>query len=118
MQKLLLEGQRAEMLRNGATNAQRPEEPIDFKPVVKLFVPWGAATWLLTELETDDGEDIAFGLCDLGMGFPELGRVSLTEIRQLRGPGGLYVERDIHFRADKTLSQYAADARAKERIDA
>src|SRR3546814_3231519 len=39
-------------------------------PVVKLFNPVGAATWLATEL-ADDG-DTLFGLADLGFGCPEL----------------------------------------------
>lgn len=45
------------------------EDTADFSPVVKLFCPWSGATWLLTELDPDD-PDIAFGLCDLGMGSP------------------------------------------------
>ena len=45
------------------------EADIDFKPVVKLFTPDAQCTWLLTELGNDD---IAFGLCDLGLGTPEL----------------------------------------------
>lgn len=61
-------------------------------------------TWLLTELGRDD---IAFGLSDLGLGFPELGSVSMTELRALGGPLGLPVERDEHFEADKTPSAYA-----------
>jgi hypothetical protein len=86
---------------------------IDFKPVVKLFTPDAQCTWLLTELGNDD---IAFGLCDLGMGSPELGYVCMREIRDLRGPLGLPVERDTHFEADKTLSLYAAEAREHRRI--
>ncbi len=45
------------------------------------------------------------------MGCPELGFVSMREIRDLRGPLGLSVERDLHFEADKTISAYAAAAR-------
>jgi hypothetical protein len=86
---------------------------IDFKPVVKLFTPDAQCTWLLTELGLDD---IAFGLCDLGMGCPELGFVCMHELRDLRGPLGLPVERDLHFDADKTLSAYAAEARQHGRI--
>jgi hypothetical protein len=86
---------------------------LDFKPVVKLFTPDAQCTWLLTELGNDD---IAFGLCDLGLGCPELGFVCMREIRDLRGPLGLPVERDLHFEADKTLSAYAADARARGHI--
>jgi len=37
----------------------------------------GAATWLLTELDSED-PDIAFGLCDLGMQCPELGSVRIS----------------------------------------
>jgi hypothetical protein len=90
---------------------QQPD--IDFKPVVKLFTPDAQCTWLLTELGNDD---IAFGLCDLGMGCPEIGFVCMSEIRGLRGPLGLPVERDLHFDADKNLSAYADEARAHGRI--
>jgi len=86
---------------------------IDFKPVVKLFTPDAQCTWLLTELGLDD---IAFGLCDLGMGSQELGYVCMCELRELRGPLGLPIERDLHFDADKTLSAYATEAREHGRI--
>lgn len=88
---------------------------IDFRPAGKLFVPWGAATFLITEC---DGDGLAFGLSDLGFGSPELGYISLDELAEIRGPGGLRVEEDIHFRPDKTLSEYAADARVHSRIRA
>jgi glycine/D-amino acid oxidase-like deaminating enzyme len=84
---------------------------------VKLFCPWGGATWLLTELDPQD-PDIAFGLCDLGMGEPELGNVSLSEIAAVRGPGGLTIERDLHFKPEKTLQGYADEARELGRIAA
>ena len=90
---------------------QQPD--IDFKPVVKLFTPDAQCTWLLTELGNDD---IAYGLCDLGMGCPEIGFVCMSEIRELRGPLGLPVERDLDFDADKTLAAYADEARAHARI--
>lgn len=89
----------------------------EFKPVVKLFCPWNGATWLLTELDPED-LDTAFGLCDLGMGEPEVGTVSLAEIRNVQGPAGLKIERDLHFKADKTLEQYADEARRLGRIRA
>ena len=79
MSTLLLSDQHARMLKNGKANADRMADDgntQDFWPVVKLFCPWGAATWLLSELDPED-EDIAFGLCDLGFGCPELGSVRL-----------------------------------------
>ncbi|TIW22757.1 MAG: DUF2958 domain-containing protein, partial [Mesorhizobium sp.] len=60
--------------------------------------------------------DIAFGLCDLGLGCPEIGNVSLSELSALRGQLGLPVERDLYFSADKPLSEYADEARRLGRI--
>ena len=76
---------------------------------MKLFTP-DAGAWLLTEIDPED-PDIAFGLCDLGLGFPELGNVSLSEISAVRGKLGLPVERDLYFTAKKKLSAYADEAR-------
>jgi hypothetical protein len=50
------------------------------------------------------------------MGEPELGYVSLVEIAGVRGKLGLPVERDLHFEADKPLSAYGEEARARRRI--
>ncbi len=86
-------------------------------PVVKLFTPDAACTWLLSELDPQN-EDVAFGLCDLGMGQPELGYVCLSELAQLRGKLGLPVERDQYFRPDRTLSGYAEEARLAGHIKA
>src|SRR5262245_786021 len=112
--KLLTQAQREQMLANGRFNASR-ERTRDFEPVVKLFCPWGGATWLLSELDPDC-PDIAFGLCDLGMGFPELGSVSLAELASVKGPGGLAIERDLHFTPTKTLVAYADEAHQSGRI--
>ncbi|MHC2531873.1 DUF2958 domain-containing protein [Bradyrhizobium diazoefficiens] len=87
----------------------------DHFPVVKLFTPDAGATWLITECDPDE-PDRLFGLCDLGLDHPELGWVSLAEIKEVRGRLGLPVERDLHFTADKPISAYAAEARAKGRI--
>ncbi|MGQ0686560.1 DUF2958 domain-containing protein [Bradyrhizobium sp.] len=87
----------------------------DGPPIVKLFTPDGAATWLISEADPDDADRL-FCLCDLGIGFPELGYVSLAEISSVRGRLGLPVERDLHFVADKPLSAYAEEARKQGRI--
>ena len=86
----------------------------DTKPVVKLFFPFGAATWLITERDTET-PDLLYGLCDLGMGEPEIGWVSLAELMSVRRMG-LGLERDRWFRAKKTLGEYADAARAAGRI--
>jgi hypothetical protein len=66
---------------------------------VKLFAPWTNWTWYATEF---DGADTFFGWV---VGFEkELGYFSLSELETVRGPMGLFIERDIHFEP-KPLSQ-------------
>jgi len=81
---------------------------------VHPITPDAQCTWLLTEI--DEGTDLAFGLCDLGLGYPELGYVSINELRTVRGKLGLPIERDLHFEADKPISAYADEARSRGRI--
>ena len=111
--KLLTATIRAQLIRNGRLRQDFASEgrcEPDFLPVVKLFTPDAGCTWLLTELDPHD-PDLAFGLCDLGMGCPELGSVRISELETARGPLGLPIERDLHFTAERTLSAYAAEAR-------
>lgn len=107
---LITAAQRERMLAHGRRTAEGIDH--DPEPVVWLFTPFGPATWLLTELDPDD-PDIAFGLCDLGMGFPELGSVSIAELRSVYRFAVPAVERDRHFRASAPLSAYV-DAAYRE----
>ena len=109
--KLILKAQQQKMLQN---HAKRHENGTPF-PVVKLFYPCGASTWLLTEIDPEDN-DRMFGLCDCGHGFPELGYVSLSELQSFRGRFGIGIERDKWFKADKPLHDYADEARQNQRI--
>lgn len=78
-------------------------------PVVKLFSPVGAATWLASEIDSDG--DTLFGLADLGSGCPELGCFSLAEIAAVRLPFGLVIERDLFFDPLAPLSVWTETAR-------
>lgn len=98
---LLTGNQRDRLLANGR---DRDEDHI---PVVKFFNPFGAGVWLATEL--DDGGDIMFGLADLG--YPELGSWSLEELRSVRLPFGMGIERDLRFTGDFSISVWAETAR-------
>jgi hypothetical protein len=118
--KILTKEIRERLLANGraqrvAIRSMPVPAPLDPRPVVKLFTPDAGATWLLTELDPDD-EDLAFGLCDLGLGEPELGYVRISELDALRGPLRLPVERDLHFSAMRPLSAYYEAAREAGRI--
>lgn len=73
---------------------------------MKLFTPDANATWLLTELDPSE-PDIAFGLCDLGLGYLELGYVRLSELQPVRGRLGLLVEHERWFTGKAPLSAYA-----------
>jgi hypothetical protein len=99
---------RARLLANGA------ERGPDHMPLLKLFNPCGAATWLASELDEDG--DTLFGLADLGFGCPEMGCFSLTEIASVRLPYGLRIERDLHFTGRFPLTTYADAARIAGRI--
>jgi hypothetical protein len=109
--KIITKELQEQLIRNGreqakvkGTSAER-----DFWPVVKLFYPAGAATWLLTEADPDD-PDIVVGLCDLGMGFPEFGTVRLSELESFVGLGELGIERDKFFEAKAPISRYVEEA--------
>ncbi|VBT33937.1 putative lipoprotein [Burkholderia pseudomallei] len=113
MSAFITDEQRFLLLANGRESLQNPD--FDAAPVVKLFTPDAGATWLLTQIDPND-HDHAFGLCDLGMGMPELGWLSVLELATVRGRLGLPIERDLHFRAEKRLSVYTRDARLAGRI--
>jgi len=106
--QLLTKVLREKLLKNGRNRDQ------NHAPVVKFFNPCGAATWLISELDSDN--DTLFGLCDLGMGMPELGSVSLAELVSIRCRAGLGIERDRHWTGVYPMSVYAEAARAAERI--
>ena len=97
-----------------AAQLEGADEP-NHNPVVQIFTPDANCTWLISELDPDD-PDLAFGLCDLGFGCPELGNVRISEITSVRGALGLPPERDRHFTADRSLSAYADLARQNGRI--
>ncbi len=103
---LLTDTQRDRLLANGRDRDQ------DHIPVVKFFNPFGAGVWLATELDEDG--DIMFGLADIG--YPELGSWSLNELRSIRLPFGMGIERDLLFTGDFPISVWAEAAREASSI--
>ena len=102
--KLFTKALYEQLLKNGSNSDK------DHPPVVKLFTPDAQCTWLISEINPKDSE-MAFGLCDLGFGEPELGYIYLPEIQNLRGKLGLPVERDYSFDGKYPMSVYADAAR-------
>ena len=110
--KLITDDLQRRLLQNGAirrTLDETGEAAPDFIPIVKLHMPDTGFVWLLTEVDPGYPET-AFGLCDLAMGFPELGSVYLPELEDVRGPMGLKVERYPDFAPTFTISVYARAA--------
>jgi hypothetical protein len=71
-------------------NEEQGEEAIAY---LKLFTPWSRWTWYGSEF--DAVERLCFGVV---VGFErELGYFSLVELEEIRGPGGLRIERDLHW---------------------
>jgi hypothetical protein len=71
--------------------------------IAKYFTPDAQWTWYATEF---DGDDTLFGLVH-GL-EKELGYFSLAELRSVRGPFGLPIERDLYY-SPTPLSQARAE---------
>lgn len=91
-------------------------------PVVKLHMPSlfmeNKPTWLISEIDSFYYNDIGFGLCDPGLGFPELGEFSISELEGYTHPisGKKLLERDQNFVATYPISVYAEAARMCQHI--
>ena len=92
---------------------RRPKNDHDPRPVAHLYLPGNRCQWLLTEIDEDN---IAFGLCDLGMGFPELGYVDLTEVMEAACSVCAELRCNADFRAIAPLSVYAEQAYLAQHI--
>jgi len=82
------------------------EKATDPLAIIKLFTPDSSWSWFLTEY---DGADTCFGLV-VGHAT-ELGYFSISEIREVRGPLGLQIERDLWFKPTPItdLPEYQAE---------
>lgn len=84
------------------------DEVVDPVCVLKFFTPDAGWTWYITEGgKQEDGDWMFFAkvispMCPAPNG--ELGYVTLSQLKTVRGGLGLPVERDIHF-TPKPLSQ-------------
>ena len=108
MHSLITDDERTQLLVNG--EARTAAKGFDPMPVVKLFTPDAHATWLLAALDPSDG-DTAWGLCDVGIGMPELGTVRLSDLASVVGPCDRPILRDRSFHPARPLSEYAHLAR-------
>lgn len=62
---------------------------------VKFFTPWTSWTWYVSEYDPE--LRLCFGIV---VGHErELGYFSVDELEEIRGPGGLTIERDLYWKA-------------------
>ena len=94
-QRLVTHEQRKALVAIGRKRVS--DQHVDPQSVVRLFAPDAGASWLLASLDPGD-QDTAYGLCDVGVGLPELGHVKLSELASIVGPRGRPILRDRYFR--------------------
>jgi hypothetical protein len=83
----------------------------DHFPIVKIAAPTTGAAWLFTEYNPEAGT--LYGLCDPGLGYPEIGLLCLSELEELAKSVRLVVDViDTHIQ----LSEYASEARRVGRL--
>ena len=84
---------------------------------VKYFTPSSSWTWLSTEGEPvldESGKEVDFKFFGLVFGHErEFGYFLLSELEEVRGPMGLPIERDLHFKP-KMLEEIAPEMFRKE----
>ena len=111
--ELVTEELRQELLNNWDSEDQ------DLKPVLKIFAPIGASTWMIASMNPNDN-DTMYGLCDLGLGSPELGYVPLSELQQIRirfmAGVEMELERDLYFEPKHSLAVYESAAHLNKGI--
>ena len=90
-------------------NGSRPGT--DHRPVVRLYVPDTADSWLLARINPLH-RHLAFGLADTGPHPPELRPIDLRALKASHPS----VTCDRYFRATRSLSEYARNARRHGRI--
>lgn len=84
-------------------------------PLGLMHVDGGNHAWLLTDL--DPKTNIAFGLCDLGAGFPELGYVDLNEVNDVCTNLNLKLRFKSFENPTKDLNAYISLARQHRKIE-
>lgn len=88
-------------------------EATDPVPPALIRAPDGKQRWLITELHPEQ-RDLAYGLCDLGIGLPEMGEVHLGDLAGPNGAAMMAAERDRSYRPSRDLPVSKLDRMANE----
>lgn len=67
---------------------------LESKVIAKFFNPIGVGTWLITEGEKQGDDYMMFGYCKITDW--EWGYISLNELKRMRLPYGMTIERELY----------------------
>lgn len=112
--KLFTDEQYRQLLENGKPENRDKDHP----PVAHLYFNWHPAEWLISEIDPEN-PGIAFGLCDLGMGFPEMGYIDLQELKSLKvgpEPFALPIANNTLFEGKYPLTVYWKASKVHSKI--
>lgn len=76
-------------------------EGMKARVIVKFFNPVGPGTWLITEGSKEGNDWMLFGYCCIS--DAEWGYVSLNELKSVKLPFGLSIERDMYLSGKETV---------------
>ena len=88
-------------------------EHVDPVPPALLVQRDGRGRWLLTEIDPEH-PDLAYGLCDAGIGLPECGTVSLSDLWAAPGAARMRPEREESYQAAAALPLSRLERMASE----
>ena len=69
------------------------KDPKDVQIIAKFFCPWNHWVWYATEYDPET--EMFFGY--VRGDFDEFGYFTLEEFKSVKGPMGLFIERDLYF---------------------
>jgi hypothetical protein len=92
------------------------DRAMNLRPLVKIYMTQPRRVWLLTDIDPVFPH-LAFGVCDLGTGLPNVGSFRMDAFMLCRDALGLPIYRDPDFKATMTLREYAIDASLRGRLD-
>ena len=86
-----------------ALYSQDGKDPKDVRIAVKFFTPWSNWSWFASEgQKQEDGDWLFFGM--VHGHEKELGYFTLNELKSVKGPFGLAIERDMYY-GEHTLDE-------------
>lgn len=108
MNKLLTDEQIQKLKQIGLSEEQNEGQV----PIVRLHLPDKNAYWLFSCIVSGQ-EKMAYGIFEMGIGFPEIGYFHLDDIADMKFEKNVAIENDLEFKGEHSLLKYAEIAHLK-----